>query len=222
MLLLLCIFGHEACEILAPQPGIEPTLPALEGKVLTLDHQGSPSGSILMASPQKPGTAHVPLLTSSPARTSAYHCASVSWQVFLRCQRLALARSPLFHSRVPLKRWPGHSPAGTHHWLPPPRHYRLNLNPAAGFLGRAPCMSFHLMGHSPCHSVSSSCLRAFPSCHFLLLDKYPILTYLVPLPWELRPNVSLHSGPDQALLADTLHQPHATPRVTIPAAGRSK
>ena len=29
------IFGCEACGILAPQPGIEPALPALEGKVLT-------------------------------------------------------------------------------------------------------------------------------------------------------------------------------------------
>ena len=27
--------GHEACGILAPQPGIEPTPPALEGEVLT-------------------------------------------------------------------------------------------------------------------------------------------------------------------------------------------
>ena len=26
-------FGHEACGILAPQPGIEPTPPALEGEV---------------------------------------------------------------------------------------------------------------------------------------------------------------------------------------------
>ena len=167
-----------------------------------------------MASPQKPVTAHVPLLASSPARTSTYHCASASWQVFLRCQRLALARSPLFHSRVLLKCWPGRSPARTHHWLPPPRHYLLNLTPVAGFLGRAPCMSFHLMGRSPCHSISSSCLRAFPSCHFLLLDKYPILTYLVPLPWELRPNVFLHSGPDQALLADTLYTSHMQPHAS--------
>ena len=35
-------FGHEACGILAPQPGIEPAPPALEGKVLTTDRQGSP------------------------------------------------------------------------------------------------------------------------------------------------------------------------------------
>ena len=28
-------FGHEACGILTSQPGIEPTPPALEGKVLT-------------------------------------------------------------------------------------------------------------------------------------------------------------------------------------------
>ena len=26
-------FGHKACGILAPQPGIEPVLPAFEGKV---------------------------------------------------------------------------------------------------------------------------------------------------------------------------------------------
>jgi len=36
-------FGdHVACGILVPQPGIEPTPPAVEGKVLkSLDHQGS-------------------------------------------------------------------------------------------------------------------------------------------------------------------------------------
>ena len=28
-------FGHEACGILAPRPGIEPAPPALEGEVLT-------------------------------------------------------------------------------------------------------------------------------------------------------------------------------------------
>ena len=28
-------FGHEACGIIVPQPGIEPVPPALEGKVLT-------------------------------------------------------------------------------------------------------------------------------------------------------------------------------------------
>ena len=55
--LLLCFmfwfFGPEGCGILAPKPGIEPSLPTLEGKVSTtgpkgkslqpLDHQGSPS-----------------------------------------------------------------------------------------------------------------------------------------------------------------------------------
>ena len=33
--------GHEAGGILAPQAGIEPTPPALEGE-MPLDHQGSP------------------------------------------------------------------------------------------------------------------------------------------------------------------------------------
>ena len=35
-------FGPEACGVLAPQPGIEPGLLALEGKVLTPGPQGSP------------------------------------------------------------------------------------------------------------------------------------------------------------------------------------
>ena len=37
---MFCFFGHEACEILAPRPGIKPTAPALEGEVLAC--QGSP------------------------------------------------------------------------------------------------------------------------------------------------------------------------------------
>ena len=34
------IFGHEACGISAPQPGIKPVLPALEGEVLTTGPSG--------------------------------------------------------------------------------------------------------------------------------------------------------------------------------------
>ena len=37
-------FSHEACGILAPQPGIEPATPALEGEVLTT----GPPGKSLM------------------------------------------------------------------------------------------------------------------------------------------------------------------------------
>ena len=33
-------FGHKACGILAPQPGIKPTPPALEGEVLTTGLSG--------------------------------------------------------------------------------------------------------------------------------------------------------------------------------------
>ena len=33
-------FGLETCGILPPWPGIKPTPPALEGEVLSLDHQG--------------------------------------------------------------------------------------------------------------------------------------------------------------------------------------
>ena len=33
-------FGHEACGILAPRPGIEPASPALEGRLLTTGPPG--------------------------------------------------------------------------------------------------------------------------------------------------------------------------------------
>ena len=35
LLFYILVFGHEACGILAPRPGIEPASPALEGEVLT-------------------------------------------------------------------------------------------------------------------------------------------------------------------------------------------
>ena len=38
--LRFCFFGPEACGILAPQPRIEPTTPALEGEVLTTGPPG--------------------------------------------------------------------------------------------------------------------------------------------------------------------------------------
>ena len=38
--------AYEACGILAPQPGIEPTSPALEGEVLTT----GPPGKSMLAS----------------------------------------------------------------------------------------------------------------------------------------------------------------------------
>ena len=41
LLFYIFVFWPEACGILAPQAGIEPTLPALEGE-MPLDHQGSP------------------------------------------------------------------------------------------------------------------------------------------------------------------------------------
>ena len=43
-------FGHKACGILAPQPGIEPTPLAREGKVLPTGPLGSPSSLCLLAS----------------------------------------------------------------------------------------------------------------------------------------------------------------------------
>ena len=42
------LFGHAAHGISAPQPGIEPTFPALEGRVLALDYQRSPNFDILL------------------------------------------------------------------------------------------------------------------------------------------------------------------------------
>ena len=41
-------FGHKACGILAPQPGIEPTPPALEGEVPTTGPPLPPPGKPLL------------------------------------------------------------------------------------------------------------------------------------------------------------------------------
>ena len=40
---MFCFFGREACGILAPRPGSELTLPALEGEVLTTGLPGKSS-----------------------------------------------------------------------------------------------------------------------------------------------------------------------------------
>ena len=40
LLLFFMVFGREACDILTPQPGMEPTLSALKGKVLTTGPPG--------------------------------------------------------------------------------------------------------------------------------------------------------------------------------------
>ena len=45
--LMFWFFGHKACGILAPRPGIEPIPPALEGGFLATDHQGVPLPSLL-------------------------------------------------------------------------------------------------------------------------------------------------------------------------------
>ena len=42
ILLLFDFFGHEVCGILAPQPGIEPVPPMLEGAVLATGLPGKP------------------------------------------------------------------------------------------------------------------------------------------------------------------------------------
>ena len=38
--LYVLLFGWEACGVLGPQPGIEPTSPSLEGEVLTIRQPG--------------------------------------------------------------------------------------------------------------------------------------------------------------------------------------
>ena len=43
LLFHVLVFGHEACGIFTPQPGIKPKPPALEGEVLTTGSSGKPS-----------------------------------------------------------------------------------------------------------------------------------------------------------------------------------
>ena len=46
-------FGHKACGILALQPGIKPTPPALEGKVLTTGPPGKSLGIHILTTIQQ-------------------------------------------------------------------------------------------------------------------------------------------------------------------------
>ena len=48
---MLCFVGHKVCGILAPQPGIEPTHPALEREVLTSGSTLSPCAFLLNVIP---------------------------------------------------------------------------------------------------------------------------------------------------------------------------
>ena len=58
---IFCFFGHEACGILASQPGFELSPPALEGAVLTT---GPPGKSLLSRSIWKSQADRVPQLQS--------------------------------------------------------------------------------------------------------------------------------------------------------------
>ena len=46
LLFYVLVFGHKACGILTPWPGIEPTPPALEGEVLTTGLPGKSQGNL--------------------------------------------------------------------------------------------------------------------------------------------------------------------------------
>ena len=52
-------FGHEACGILVPQPGIEPAPPALEDEVLTTEPPGKSLQSSLYYNDLEPDFQHL-------------------------------------------------------------------------------------------------------------------------------------------------------------------
>ena len=59
---MFCSFGPEACGILAPQPGIKPAPPALEGEVLTTGLPGK-SLKLVFGGPRKPDAIQVLMRT---------------------------------------------------------------------------------------------------------------------------------------------------------------
>ena len=82
-------FGQEACGILAPPPGIEPTPPALEGEVLTT---GPPGKSLALLSEivkSKPGKGG-----DSPNHTACLVGAKVSGPLTLKTPLPCLAVAP--------------------------------------------------------------------------------------------------------------------------------
>ena len=73
------VFGHKACGILAPQPGIEPTSPTLEGEVLTT---GFPEKSWILSliekTPLKPPASFSLVLI--PQNRENVHLTLVFWE----------------------------------------------------------------------------------------------------------------------------------------------
>ena len=57
---MFCFFGYEACEILAPRPGIEPTASALKVEVLTTGLPGK-SLEMLFSNAHQRDTSCVPI-----------------------------------------------------------------------------------------------------------------------------------------------------------------
>ena len=71
---MFCLFGYEACEILAPQPGIEPTPSALEVKVLTTGLLGK-SLEVLFLNAYQKDTSCFPIgIAASICSVCRHHC----------------------------------------------------------------------------------------------------------------------------------------------------
>ena len=65
-------FDSEACEILAPQPGIEPACPVLEGEVLTPGPPGKSPIPITFEYYQFDSKSR--LIISVPLKVKIFHC----------------------------------------------------------------------------------------------------------------------------------------------------
>ena len=79
---VLC-FGWEACEILAPWPGVEPKTPALEGAVLTTGPPGkSPTAHVNLTSFYFTTTLYILDLPEGPRLFCSLACDLISKYVF--------------------------------------------------------------------------------------------------------------------------------------------
>ena len=97
-------FGHEACGILVPQPGVKPTPPALEGEVLTTGPPGKSPDlhfySFHSSIPLPPELILSSLRGLFSALSSTAHCAPVS----SRPKRIS-SRPPVIDLHICKRSW---------------------------------------------------------------------------------------------------------------------
>ena len=103
---ILILFDHKACEILAPQPGIKPSSPALKGEVLTPGPPGKSLGAPSFLPPDLALTLFPIICPSSADKGTDHVMGHVMDQPCQQIPSLVLIYKPASETLQPGPTWP--------------------------------------------------------------------------------------------------------------------